>query len=1003
MQQLMPFQEATAAAGLRTLQHPTGPRRFLVADEVGLGKTVVAQRILHGMLEGRSTPLVVLYVCSNLAIAYQNVQRLAAVLPEEEREQACCDVDRLSLLPSTQPPSHPRLHLYSLTPHTSLPQWSGSRGGIWVERALLEILVERIAPEFLAGRPEPFSRGVKDWKQKLAWMRGSVTSVDKVSAALLEELFAEFKVDSRQRLLEVLKATQDELAIIMSMRNALASAGIRELRPDLVILDEFQKFRDLLSVDGTGSEKQEEDRVAARLIRGHGKHRHGLLLLSATPYRLFTRRWEDASEGGHHADFFELIEFLAGGHEHGRELRRECERHFVRLGEALRRGEPGAPEAGEARRQLTTRLAALMARTERALHPAGWEEHQTEPLPAGIPSTAFQVYRHFVGCLAEDHKSWAVPYWNSIPLPMQTLGSRYQAWQKATRRARPGDLEFTQADRDAFQLQEPLPHARLAALFGKLPPSRLALPWLAPSKPWWPLSGQWKDAGTDMDKLLAFSRFRAVPHAVAALLSFQLERHFLAQQGLAYEAVSQRRLLTLRRDRLGLLALFHPSPWLIENTDPRQAQDEDLRGSLRQQLREALARARVPMRDHASTRPPWSLVARLDRLESARPWIRKAWEKIALKDEASEASAALDQWQHEAGLQLGPISDRELDSLADWALTAPGIVVGRALRRHWPQAVGKDGFASTLSASWKGLRSYLDHPLFAAILQAGQDHEGFPHAIRRAVEAGNLESVLDEHFWVLGVLSGTSGDELASSLEAGLRVHTSNAYFHPLQGERTFSLRCHVALPMTEARMQVEEDGTERSFRPDELRKAFNTPFWPHVLVSTSVGQEGLDFHAWCSSILHWDLPTNPIDLEQREGRIRRFAGRAIRRALAERFTEHEPKDMSPWVFHAGQAQQQLADASGLCPWWVYPGATVHRYILDVPLSEESARLASLKEERWLYRLALGQPNQEDLIQMLMGRISPSEVQDVMLCLSPWFLEKRSQGPAIPVPPESPP
>jgi len=55
------------------------------------------------------------------------------------------------------------------------------------------------------------------------------------------------------------------------------------------------------------------------------------------------------------------------------------------------------------------------------------------------------------------------------------------------------------------------------------------------------------------------------------------------------------------------------------------------------------------------------------------------------------------------------------------------------------------------------------------------------------------------------------------------------------------------------------------------------------VLASTSVGQEGLDFHTYCHAIVHWNLPSNPVDLEQREGRIHRYKGHAVRRNVAER------------------------------------------------------------------------------------------------------------------------
>ncbi|MEA3275971.1 MAG: helicase-related protein [Pseudomonadota bacterium] len=63
----------------------------------------------------------------------------------------------------------------------------------------------------------------------------------------------------------------------------------------------------------------------------------------------------------------------------------------------------------------------------------------------------------------------------------------------------------------------------------------------------------------------------------------------------------------------------------------------------------------------------------------------------------------------------------------------------------------------------------------------------------------------------------------------------------------------------------------------DSVRAAFNSPFRPFVLTSTSIGQEGLDFHPWCHRLVHWNLPGNPVDLEQREGRIHRYKGHAAR------------------------------------------------------------------------------------------------------------------------------
>ena len=81
---------------------------------------------------------------------------------------------------------------------------------------------------------------------------------------------------------------------------------------------------------------------------------------------------------------------------------------------------------------------------------------------------------------------------------------------------------------------------------------------------------------------------------------------------------------------------------------------------------------------------------------------------------------------------------------------------------------------------------------------------------------------------------------------------------------------------------QTLDDGGEA--RVESVSRAFNSPFWPFVLISTSIGQEGLDFHLWCHAVVHWNLPSNPVDLEQREGRVHRYKGHAIRRNVASTF-----------------------------------------------------------------------------------------------------------------------
>src|ERR1051326_9255364 len=92
------FQLATVKAALVRLRNEEGPKRFLVADEVGLGKTVVARTIISELMKGRRSPLVVFYVCSHVNIATQNRRKLLELL----------DTDAIK---KQQPPKENRLTL----------------------------------------------------------------------------------------------------------------------------------------------------------------------------------------------------------------------------------------------------------------------------------------------------------------------------------------------------------------------------------------------------------------------------------------------------------------------------------------------------------------------------------------------------------------------------------------------------------------------------------------------------------------------------------------------------------------------------------------------------------------------------------------------------------------------------------------------------------------------------------------------------------------------------
>lgn len=87
------------------------------------------------------------------------------------------------------------------------------------------------------------------------------------------------------------------------LRRLVARAAVEHLDPDLVILDEFQRFKDLL--DGS----DDEGAQLAHAIFDHEDAK--VLLLSATPYKMYTL--PDEPEGDdHYRDFVRTTTFLAG-------------------------------------------------------------------------------------------------------------------------------------------------------------------------------------------------------------------------------------------------------------------------------------------------------------------------------------------------------------------------------------------------------------------------------------------------------------------------------------------------------------------------------------------------------------------------------------------------------------------------------------------------------------------------------------------------------------------
>ncbi|MGE0853994.1 MAG: helicase [Hyphomicrobiaceae bacterium] len=975
---LKPFQAATVDAACQTLLQPDGPRRFLVADEVGLGKTVVARDIIQRLAAGRRAPLIVYYITNGQRVAHQNRDRLVDFLPEGERERAISAADRLGLIPLTaKPDAH--VALYALTPGTSFPgRTARLHGGRKEERAFIAALLGRAYPRLIRRLPVGVLQGAvrQNWERLVTHHRRQVRDAPRnLVRAFRAALRAELGGEDPRKALPVIAKKLSAGKLAGRLRRALAHAALLSQPPDLVIFDEFQRYRDLLSPTGR------EDRLLVTLLaEGRGKP-PALLMLSATPYKLYASRWEESRGVEAHRELFDLIEFLGGASGH--EIRQEAEGAFSRFGDLVRSiaragGDPEALEtlvrdARTEREVLQALLAPLMSRTERH-SPRVEDGSDTTALPSAVAPSDVRVYRHLVRSFKSQHRSDALAYWLSVPLPAQALGGRYQAWKLATF-GRDGQLvKLTPSVRSRIDPPTEWPHPKMRALKAVTSPESLALPWMAPSQPWWPLSGGWADAHPPA-KLLLFSRFKATPQSVAALTSFAVEARYLARDPVGYEKVWRRRRLQAGPGRLPTLALFHPSPFLIEATDPLDCAGGSVRSArsaVRRQLLDALKKLGIEVRKNTAKererrRPVWSIVSTLDALAGYSARSRLAWNRIGGGDRRLQGLIAT--WLTPRTLEW--ISPRELEDLTALAMAGPGVILGRALLRHNPKALEPDVYQKVVHAAWHRLRPYLDNPVFWARLKGGNPVD----TVQRATVAGGLEAVLDEHFWLLRQSAASGAAGILGEFTAALGVITGSFGFHPVgpQSKQRIRLRCHAAVPFggtDEEPDALAGAGVAKPARSDELRKAFNAPFWPYVLATTSVGQEGLDFHTWCSRVAHWDLCSSPLDLEQREGRIQRFGGLVVRRKLAEALgasvlPDARAKHSSPWVMLAKAAESRLSDASGLSPWWLVKGAGVTRYVFELPHGRDALRFERLREQRLIYRLALGQPNQEDFINIL--------------------------------------
>jgi ERCC4-related helicase len=115
-----------------------------------------------------------------------------------------------------------------------------------------------------------------------------------------------------------------------------------------------------------------------------------------------------------------------------------------------------------------------------------------------------------------------------------------------------------------------------------------------------------------------------------------------------------------------------------------------------------------------------------------------------------------------------------------------------------------------------------------------------------------------------------SSEERKVYLEAAQRTQTGGIRVEDEEDDEAGGHAGRITL----ANVQVATGTTKRKTRA-RLMRAFNTPFFPDVLVCSRVMGEGVDLQRFCRHVIHHDLDWNPSAIEQRTGRIDRLGCKA--------------------------------------------------------------------------------------------------------------------------------
>jgi hypothetical protein len=1077
---LKDFQQASVQRVIENFFSEGHSERVLVADEVGLGKTIVAKGVIAQMLrrqinqglgpgdiERPRQPFRVTYICSNLALANENRKKLA-VFNDDLAKKYVREPSFGRLVELAARERHVAngqlLEVCSLTPSTSF-SLTNSDGNVWERHILFQCLMSHNALKPWRPVLDRLMRSeVKQstWDTRERWFQSwyelnedlvSEFLIDLESGVLLSEDLADWLEVSDCSYIDALEAigrrlsgclpddpeeTWNELLggaagavsdvssasfyrLRSDLRTRLAKTCARHIRADLFILDEFQRFDSLLDM----STDSENALIAQEVFKHDNPGK--ILLLSATPFKALSRIEDDEVEASHQEELRHLLTFLMNSDQHKLSEYEAARKDLLATILRLRDESFSVEDLSKAEKLRVERaLADYIARTERGQIGENVDSvFKSERLDCAEYFSQSDI-KSFVAMtgLADTvdevsqarHGHQLMEFYKSAPWALSFLGG-YSFRDRLERNLKnskvrsalgKSTLSWLPRDRIAsfrLNLSEEAPNAKVRGLVKRILNDRVEeLLWIPPSAPHYPLQGSFA-ANPNFTKTLLFSAWAMVPRALSGLLSYEMERRLQKRKGSRskYFVEDKKRSVPLIRlegkNALTGWSLIYPSRVL--------ASESLVRGNTT--LEELLAQRSMQfgvgltsLRQYESEGPEdhnWYAFAGMlldhvsgysDELEDWQDWLQTeqgSAKDVGRRRHLDEIADSLEQLLGGQKL-LGKMPDDLADYLALLSVSGPGVCALRMFSGLYDVASSTELKAAVGVAF--GVLTLFNKPESIAVLekQSGTRLKNASQLssiwksrkILNYCARGGFQAMIDEYGHLLKG-SGLSAGEAAERVAGVMGFQTSSVTFQYMGyagGERHLtplnaSLRCHFAVPLG---IQSATDDKQQ-VRVEHIRDGFNSPFKPFMLNSTSIGQEGLDFHWYCNRVVHWNLPSNPIDIEQREGRVNRYKSLVVRRRATEYGNSHgldldQTSDSGDYweALFAEIDRRSENRTSDLTPYWHIPSGTaqIERLVPMMPMSREEARLDEALKILSLYRLAFGQPRQEELLGNLVRR-----------------------------------